>query len=537
MLPGYRVHRLLGVGASSAVWSATGPDGGDVALKVVPLPEPSPGDGPWELARRAASATALQREITALTRVAHPRVVALRAVVPQDGAVVLVLDRAAGGSLGALVRARGSLDVGEVIELVAGLAGVLSELHDRGLVHGDVSPGNVLFDADGQAVLADLGLASLVGAMAQGPAAADPGALVSRSDGQVWQDEAGGTPGFADPAATTDRPLPSADVHGLAAVAWFALTSAVPGPAAHRVPLPLLVPEVPGPLVQVLDAALSPVPAHRPSAARLAEVVAGSGPSLAVHLVPSEPDAPPAELLTHRLRAAAAAAQEEEAAARGSRWRRGRWGLAAVAGVAAVFVGAWVVSGWILGPSGPLSAAGGGRPDGQPSASSPAPGASEASEGSGPAREPAPAPSPTADPEPGPTAVDAMTDPALADPEAVVVTLARARARALEAGDLAMLDAVDASGSAAHRGDSAAITALASAGARVDDLTFDVVAARVVGLDEAAGTARVEAEVITGAHEQRLPDGTVTDVPVSEPVTSVLVLELTDDGWRVDDTA
>lgn len=550
-MPGYRVHRLIGVGASAAVWSATGPGGADVALKVVSLSADDGARGPWALAQRAASVSALQREITALTQVDHPRVVALRAVVPREGSVVLVLDRAAGGSLGALVRARGSLDVGEVIEMVAGLATVLAELHDRGLVHGDVSPGNVLFEADGTAVLADLGLASLVEALSRGPVGADPGALGSLDGAppvlEPAHERALGTQGFADPAGLIDRPTMAGDVHGLAAVAWFALTSSVPGLATHRVPLSLLVPEAPPALVQVLDDAMSPVPGQRPTAADLAAAVAASGPSEGVHLVPSAPGAPQAELLTQRLRAAARAAQEEEAATRVPLWRRGRWGVAAVGAVAVVFVSAWALSGWLLADGGPLvgsrSAASAGS---EPAATAAEEAASEPAVASSPGT-----PRPTATPPPGedrtsegadgsgeePLGDPALVDPALSDPLVVVSALAGARARAFESGDVSLLGSVDAGGSPAHDVDAEAITSLVSAGASVESLTFEVLSARVVAADGAAGTARVETSVMTGGHQQRLADGRIVEVPESGPVTSVLVLRLTDEGWRIDATA
>ncbi len=539
-LTGYRVHRLLGSGSSASVWSATAPDGADVALKVVDVPA-ADDDGPWALAQRAASVFALHREISALTRVVHPRVVALRAVVAAERCVVLVLDRAAGGSLGALVRARGSLDVGEVVELVSGLAGVLAELHERGVVHGDVAPGNVLFDADGTALLADLGLASVVEAFSAGPASTGPAEPGSLSGEPLAPGRGAGTPGFADPAARAGRPTPAGDVHGLAALAWFALTSSAPAPASHRVPLSMLVPDAPAALVQLLDDAMSPVPARRPTAAALGAAVAGSAEATSVHLVPAAADAPPAELLTQRLRAAARAAQAEEAqGARVPVWRRARRGVGAVAAVALVLLGAWSLSGWLMGGDPPASRttadAGAGTASSRDEVAAPPRGSTAT---------PETPPEPTAEsgPSGAPGTEEAadeagyMRDPGLADPALVVAALADERARALEAADVSLLETVDAGGSAAHAADAEAITALTSAGASVDDLAFEVVSAEAVEVDEGAGTARVEASVTTSAHRQRLADGTLVDVPASIPVTSVLVLRLTDDGWRVERTA
>ncbi|MFZ5872003.1 MAG: protein kinase domain-containing protein, partial [Actinomycetota bacterium] len=123
-VPGYRTDRLLGFGGTGEVWAAVTEDGGEpVALKVLRVPE--------------EETDRLLRETALLRRVDHPHVVRLRTVarVPGHGPV-LVLDRALGGSLGALVSARGPLDVGEVVTVLTPLAGALADLHERGLVHG-----------------------------------------------------------------------------------------------------------------------------------------------------------------------------------------------------------------------------------------------------------------------------------------------------------------------------------------------------------------------------------------------------------------
>ena len=73
------------------------------------------------------------------------------------------MDYAPGGSLRQLVGARGRLSVGETVTVLTPIAQVLAYLHGRGFTHGDVSPGNVLFTAHGKPLLADLGVARMVG--------------------------------------------------------------------------------------------------------------------------------------------------------------------------------------------------------------------------------------------------------------------------------------------------------------------------------------------------------------------------------------
>ena len=523
-LPGHRVHRVLGIGSTATVWSATAPDGTDVALKVVPVHGP--------LSRERADA--VRREVDALRAVDHPRVVRLREVSAVDGAVVLVLDRAVGGSLGALVRARGSLEVPEVAQMLASLAGALADLHAAGVVHGDLSPGNVVFDAGGAAMLTDLGLAAVVGHLgpAGGPDPADrsgagwPEALAV--DGAPYGTVVGapygtvqGTPGFADPAATAAGPTPASDVHGLAAVAWYALTGAVPGPASARVPLTVLAPEVGEDLARTLEAAISPVPAHRPDAADLARAAAAAaGGGQPVHLVPSDPGAPPAEMLTHRLRAAAVAAQAENEAP-----SRHRLVVPAVVVLSCALAlgGAWVVSGRLLHGGAATPTASAPTPAASRTATSAAPRTTDEPTGAEPPVRSASPPAPTpveAAPAPPVPVVDL-----LADPRAGVATLAAARAEAYTAADASLLGGVDVPGSAAEARDGEVVRSLVDSGTRVRGLSFDVRSAEVVEADPAAGTATVRTTVVTGAHEQVLADGSVQQVPASEPVTSLLVLQ------------
>ena len=78
---------------------------------------------------------------------------------PAHGALVPL----AGGSLGQVVAQREHLTPGETVTVIAPIARALAGLHDLGVVHGDLSPGNVLLDSTGRPVLADLGFSRLTG--------------------------------------------------------------------------------------------------------------------------------------------------------------------------------------------------------------------------------------------------------------------------------------------------------------------------------------------------------------------------------------
>ncbi len=277
-LPGYDVVELLGFGASGEVWLARESASGEpVALKRLRTP------------RDLAARDRLRREAAALSCVDHPHVVRLRTVVGTADELVLVLDHAGGGSLAGLLATR-RLRAGEVVTVAVPLAGALAAVHARSLVHGDVTPANVLFTSDGRPLLSDLGVCR----------------LVSEPLGEAGV--VSGTAGFLDPAVLAgDPPGPASDVHGLAAVCFAALTGCPPydEAGARRPLLTAAGTAIPPALVAVVEAALDPDPRQRPSADVFAVAVFESCPAEPVHL-PTGPR-PSAELgltpaLTHEVR-------------------------------------------------------------------------------------------------------------------------------------------------------------------------------------------------------------------------------------------
>ncbi|NQD87400.1 serine/threonine protein kinase [Paenarthrobacter sp. CM16] len=256
-VPGYGTSRLLGQGSTSTVWLVTrSSDDARFALKC-----PRPG------ARMEASGILeeVMREVGHLSALKHQHLIQVHDVVPLEGgsagSLGIVMDYAPGGSLANLIAGRGRLHVGETVTILTPLAQALAYLHAQGTVHGDVAPGNILFTADGKPLLADLGIASMVG-------------------GDQPNLEAG-TPGFMAPdgtsagegAGTTRELQPHRDVYSLAAVGWYCLTGAAPETTLHRPPLSVMVPDVPASLVAALEAALDVDPLLRPTAREMAMAI------------------------------------------------------------------------------------------------------------------------------------------------------------------------------------------------------------------------------------------------------------------------
>src|SRR6185369_388855 len=77
----------------------------------------------------------------------------------ENGVLWLVFEKVEGQSLREAVHERGPLASLDVIRHGEALAEALAAAHKRGVLHRDVSPGNVLLDRDGRARLTDFGLA------------------------------------------------------------------------------------------------------------------------------------------------------------------------------------------------------------------------------------------------------------------------------------------------------------------------------------------------------------------------------------------
>jgi serine/threonine protein kinase len=144
----YRIRRHLGTGGMGSVWLAH--DlllRRDVALKRVA--HDSHVDGASALTEGRSAA-----------RISHPGVVRVHDVIPDQDGGWIVLEALPGESLSTAISERGPLPVVAVTKIGLQLLSALEAIHDVGLVHRDVKPGNVqLCDGD-RVVLTDFGLTS-----------------------------------------------------------------------------------------------------------------------------------------------------------------------------------------------------------------------------------------------------------------------------------------------------------------------------------------------------------------------------------------
>ncbi|GAB2751747.1 protein kinase domain-containing protein [Sinomonas soli] len=536
-VPGYETLRAIGRGAAGPVWLVR--EAGTGRLLAAKLLVPGPGLGPDEVLARA------QREARISRARPHDHVLGIHRAVPAagaaDGAVALLSEYAAGGSLGHLVRVRGRLPVGECITVVVPIARALAALHADGTAHGDVSPGNVLFTADGRPMLSDFGLGRMVGD--GGAGAAGTAGFADPSAGRTAAAEGGdpvGSPGRSSAARAA-----AADVFALGALAWYALTGEPPVQTEHRPPLSLMVRDVPAELAAAIEAALRDDPLQRPSAEELARSVLRSGRAEPVDLAPAVDAAVLPELMTRRQaaparrrpllglpsrrdsrvrpprprlqrpqrrrRAHAASASRAAAPAPAGRpgARRRRPIPAAALWLAAGLVVAAVAAGWWS------------RPPAPPGGDQPA----------------------AADQTAVVVGWDSLPEQlrrraAAPDPVQAVQALSEIRARAIAGRDRGMLSAVNAAGSEAAAADRGLLDRLEASGQRLEGFSARVLAASLdsgTG-DPAAGSrsAAVRVRVVTTGYAVKDRTGaTVGERPAGRDQELTVVLEHDGQRWKV----
>jgi len=253
----YQVTRMIGAGAMGLVYRAVHePTGRTVALKVL-----RPGAIGSTLAPR------LLEEAALLRRLDHPGIAQFHdaglAEVHGERAAFVAMELVEGLPLLEHVRAAES-SVRGIVALMAAICDAVQHAHERGVVHNDLKPANVLVTYDGTAKVVDFGIAQL--------AAADA--------------TSGGTLGYVAPERLGKQPAggPVADVYALGAICYELLGGRPPfgGPAdapprlddpatAEPWPLGALRPELRGPLETIVHHALDPRPSRRcPSAGFLA---------------------------------------------------------------------------------------------------------------------------------------------------------------------------------------------------------------------------------------------------------------------------
>ncbi len=158
----YRVTGRLGAGGMALVFRAHDRNlDTDVVLKV---PRP-------EMLVEADFAARFASEIRSMVKLAHPHVVKINDVGEHQGLPFAVMQFCAGGSLEDRFKTRADgqklpMPAASLGEWLAPVAEALDFVHGQGYVHRDIKPGNILFDAHGNAYVSDFGIAKVMAARA-----------------------------------------------------------------------------------------------------------------------------------------------------------------------------------------------------------------------------------------------------------------------------------------------------------------------------------------------------------------------------------
>jgi tRNA A-37 threonylcarbamoyl transferase component Bud32 len=253
----YRLESVIGNGAIGTVYKASHRDlARTVAIKIL---NPQYRDD-------ADLLRVFRTEARAASQLEHPNVARVYDYGQEpDGLVYIVMEYLSGYTLGSVIGARKTLAVPRALDIMMQVCGALSAAHDRGIVHRDVKPDNIVIvpiqDDEGQPVeivkVCDFGIAAL-------------------GSGKSVESHAAGTPEYMAPEQSLGEPVTAAvDVYACGVVLYEMLTGEVPFTAdrpyriflKHQTDAPrppsLLVPDLAPALEAVVLRALAKAPAAR----------------------------------------------------------------------------------------------------------------------------------------------------------------------------------------------------------------------------------------------------------------------------------
>lgn len=296
--PRYRVLGLLGAGGMGAVYKAEHRMMERlVALKVI---NPAFVSSPAALER-------FEREVKTAAKLSHPNIVAAHDADQAGDLHFLVMEFVEGMSLDRLVASKGPLPWNVAANLMYQAALGLQHAHEKGMIHRDIKPQNLMRARDGSVKILDFGLARLASQALQSAPGGDESAAPERPADATRAGSLLGTPDYIAPEQATDAHGADirADIYSLGCTLYFLLTGEPPYAGgtlldklhAHKMcePTPIRVrrPEVPEELAAVLERMLAKNPADR--YARPADLAKALKPIAQSRVATPPPEAAPPE--------------------------------------------------------------------------------------------------------------------------------------------------------------------------------------------------------------------------------------------------
>jgi serine/threonine-protein kinase len=187
----YRVVEALGSGAISTIYRAVQePLGRIVALKALKT----------QISPTSSFGEQLDREAMILRDLAHPNVVLLLDVSRTTaGRPFLVLENVEGASLEQLLAKKRTVPVESALAIASGICAGLEHIHERGVVHRDIKPGNVLLSRAGVVKIIDFGIAQRARTQSVSDAFGSEGITPSGRIAPEGVKDAFGTPAYMSP--------------------------------------------------------------------------------------------------------------------------------------------------------------------------------------------------------------------------------------------------------------------------------------------------------------------------------------------------
>src|SRR3954447_9801073 len=199
----YEIIEELGRGGMALVYRARDRQlEREVAIKVLP----------FSLAFDAEFVERFQREARTAAQLEHPNIIPIYRVGRSGRVIYFVMKYLRGGSLSTVLQERKKLTPPEIRRLLLEAGGALGYAAQRGIVHRDIKPDNIMFDEFGQCLLTDFGIAKA----ASGQKLTGTGMSI-------------GTPHYMSPEQARAQAIDGrSDIYSLGVVAFQALTGTVP---------------------------------------------------------------------------------------------------------------------------------------------------------------------------------------------------------------------------------------------------------------------------------------------------------------------
>jgi predicted Ser/Thr protein kinase len=273
----YRIVSLLGVGGMGEVYRATDLRlGQQVALKFLPA----------EVARDPKFLARFNNEVRIARQVSHPNVCRVYDIGEVEGLAYISMEYVDGEDLHSLLRRIGRLPPDKAVEIARKLCSGLAAAHDKGVLHRDLKPGNIMIDGRGHVLITDFGLAGVIGSI--------EGAEVRN-----------GTPAYMAPEQLSGKEVSTrSDIFALGVVLYEMFTGRPPFVASTREELLKLTqqgaPPNPRSIVKDIDplvesvilGCLAPDPQARPASAFAVLAALPGGDPLAEALAAGETPSP-----------------------------------------------------------------------------------------------------------------------------------------------------------------------------------------------------------------------------------------------------